>query len=125
MFAPANQSRFNLSLPRLEHGENLGHEVLSQPPALNPTRIRNRPDLDLAARLEQLPRFAVDTNETNIYAHLHAATGGDAGLHLTSHALVQQLEQPQPAQLPRWKQIPERAQKNETPLAPAIRRPTQ
>ena len=97
MFAPANQSAFNLTLDGVASDLKVysfkGTEALSQPYCFDLELVGEQPDLDLESLLHRPVYLGFDDQDRGVHGLVHRVAQGDSGRRLTRYqiSLVPQL----------------------------------
>ena len=97
MFAPANQSAFNLTLDGVASDLKVysfkGTEALSQPYCFDLELVGEQPDLDLESLLHRPAYLGFDAQGQGVHGLVHRVAQGDSGRRLTRYqiSLVPQL----------------------------------
>ena len=97
MFAPANQSAFNLTLNGVASDFKVhsfkGSEALSQPYCFDLELVSEQPDIDLEALLHQSVYLSFDDQGHGVHGQVYRVAQGDCGRRLTRYqiSLVPQL----------------------------------
>lgn len=91
MFAPANQSAFNLTLDGVASDLKVysfsGEEALSQPYCFNLELVSEQPDLDLESLLHRQGFLGFDDQGHGIHGLIYRVAQGDSGRRLTRYQI--------------------------------------
>ncbi|PHN27113.1 type VI secretion system tip protein VgrG [Pseudomonas sp. ICMP 460] len=92
MFAPANQSAFNLTLDgqpsELKVYEFTGDEFISQPFRFDVELVSEQPDLDLDSLIHRQAFLGFDTQGHGIHGQVYRVAQGDSGKRLTRYQIT-------------------------------------
>ena len=92
MFAPANQSTFNLTLDGVASDLKVysfkGEEALSQPYRFNLELVSEQPDLDLESLLHRQVYLGFDDQGHGIHGLVYRVAQGDSGRRLTRYQIT-------------------------------------
>ncbi|MFL1552258.1 type VI secretion system tip protein VgrG [Pseudomonas sp. D47] len=91
MFAPANQSQFNLTITGLDHDFKVlafeGHEAINQPYHFDIELVSENPNLDLESLLHKSAFLAYGDNAEGVHGLIYRMAQGDSGKRLTRYSL--------------------------------------
>jgi type VI secretion system secreted protein VgrG len=92
MFAPANQTHFNLSIEGLANDLQVfsltGREAINQPFSFDIELVSEQPSLDLETLMHKPAFLQLSPDGNGIHGQIHRAAQGDSGKRLTRYAVT-------------------------------------